>query len=65
MYANLGYSMRINELPEDKSDRALPFLFEHQLQTEYLYGHRWSVDDVSMWVNMGTLHNAVADYSRD
>ncbi|QRX82504.1 TauD/TfdA family dioxygenase [Glaciimonas sp. PAMC28666] len=65
LYANPGYSMRINELPEEESDRVLAFLFEHQLQLKYQYRHRWSVGDVLMWDNMGTLHNAVADYRRD
>lgn len=65
LYANPGYSMRINELPEGESERVLAFLFEHQLQAKYQYRHRWSVGDVLMWDNMGTLHNAVADYRPD
>ena len=65
LYANPGYSMRINELPEEESERILAFLFEHQLQPKYQYRHRWSVGDVLMWDNMGTLHNAVADYRPD
>ena len=65
LYANPGYSMRINELPQEESDRILAFLFEHQLQPKYQYRHRWSVGDVLMWDNMGTLHNAVADYRPD
>jgi taurine dioxygenase len=63
LYANPGYSMRINELPQDESDRILAFLFAHQLQQKYQYRHRWSVGDVLMWDNMGTLHNAVPDYT--
>src|SRR6266704_4606624 len=31
LYANPGYSIRINELPEKESERTLAFLFEHQL----------------------------------
>ena len=65
LYANPGYSMRINELPEDESDQILEFLAEHQLQAKYQYRHRWAVGDVLMWDNMGTLHNAVADYKAD
>ena len=65
LYANPGYSMRINELPEEESDRVLAFLFEHQLQSKYQYQHRWTAGDVLMWDNMGTLHNAVADYRPD
>ena len=65
LYANPGYSMRINELPEEESDRILAFLSGHQLQKKYQYRHRWSVGDVLMWDNMGTLHNAVPDYRPD
>jgi taurine dioxygenase len=65
LYANPGYSMRINELPEAESDEILSFLFKHQLQEKYQYRHRWSVGDVLMWDNMGTLHNAVPDYRPD
>ena len=65
LYANPGYSMRINEMPETESDEVLAFLFEHQLQARFQYRHRWSVGYVLMWDNMGTLHNAVADYRAD
>lgn len=63
LYANPGYSMRINELPQNESDEILAFLFEHQLQPKYQYKHRWQVGDVLMWDNMGTIHNAVPDYA--
>jgi taurine dioxygenase len=57
--------MRINELPEKESDEILNFLFEHQLQPQFRYRHLWTVGDVLMWDNMGTIHNAVADYTPD
>ena len=62
LYANPGYSMRINELPKEESDALLSFLFEHQLQPQFRYRHMWTAGDVLMWDNMGTIHNAVADY---
>lgn len=65
LYANPGYSMRINELPEARSEEVLKFLFDHQLQDKYRYRHYWKVGDVLMWDNMGTIHNAVADYRLD
>lgn len=65
LYANPGYSVRINELPEARSEEVLAFLFEHQLQEKYRYQHRWAEGDVLMWDNMGTIHNAVADYRPD
>ena len=65
LYANPGYSMRINELPVERSEQVLDFLFKHQLQEKYRYRHRWTQKDVLMWDNMGTIHNAVADYRPD
>lgn len=65
LYANPGYAMRINELPEKESDEILNFLFGHQLQPQFRYRHLWTAGDVLMWDNMGTIHNAVADYTTD
>ena len=62
LYANPGYSMRINELPEQESAETLDFLFRHQLKPEYRYRHRWTEGDLLMWENFGTIHSAVADY---
>jgi len=63
LYANPGYSMRINELPEKESDEILEFLFEHQTKPEFRFAARWQVGDVLMWDNMRVIHNAVADYT--
>jgi taurine dioxygenase len=65
LYANPGYSMRINELPQEESDQILAFLFEHQVKPEYCYRHEWSEGDLLMWENFGTIHNAIADYGPD
>lgn len=65
LYANPGYSMRINELEQKESDELLGFLFAHQTKPEYQFAARWQVGDVLMWDNMRTIHNAVADYRAD
>jgi len=65
LYANPGYSMRINELPEKESDETLKFLFEHQVKPEYRYRHQWSEGDLLVWENFGLIHNAIADYGPD
>jgi taurine dioxygenase len=62
LYANPGYAVRINELPATESDEMLEFLFEHQLKPEYIYTSRWEEGDVLVWEDIGTIHNAVADY---
>jgi len=62
LYANPGYTIRIEGLPESESDGILRFLFEHQLQPQYQYAHHWCEGDVLMWDDLVTLHNAVPDY---
>jgi taurine dioxygenase len=63
LYANPGYSVKINELDQKASDELLAFLFEHQLRPEFRYAFEWEEKSVLMWDNMGTIHNAVADYA--
>jgi len=62
LYANPGYAMRINELPQEESDATLAFLFEHQLRPEFRYRFDWQEGDVLMWEDIGTIHRAIADY---
>lgn len=65
LYANPGYSIRINELDGAESDEVLAYLFSHQTRSEFQYQHRWQTNDVLMWDNMGTIHNAIPDYRPD
>ena len=65
LYANVGYAMFIDGMEPLESSQVLDFLFRHQERTEYLYAHYWTVGDVLMWDNIGTIHNAVGDYTAD
>jgi len=62
LYANPGYTMFIDGMDPLESERLLNYLFEHQLQKRFQYQHQWQEGDVLMWDNLGTVHNAVADY---
>ena len=65
LYANPGYAIRINELDEAESGRVLEALFEHQLQPKYQYANQWTENDLLVWDHIGTLHNAIPDYTAD
>ena len=65
LYANPGYAMKINELSQQESDEILEYLFALQMQDKYLYTYQWQKDSLLMWDNIGTMHNAVADYGPD
>jgi len=65
LYCNPGYAMRIDGMPEAESAELLDFLFRHQEQPKCFHAHQWAEGDVLMWDNVGTVHNAVADYRAD
>lgn len=65
LYCNSGYAMRIEGMDPVESGAMLDYLFRHQARDKYLYSHSWTEGDVLMWDNIGTVHNAVADYGPD
>jgi taurine dioxygenase len=65
LYANPGYTMFIDGMDPRESGEILDFLFRHQERAEYLHAHHWTEGEVLMWDNIGTVHNAVADYTAD
>ena len=65
LYCNPGYAIRVEGMSAAESDSLLETLFAHQLDEKYQYAHTWAEGDVLMWENIGTLHNADADYGPD
>jgi taurine dioxygenase len=63
IYANPGFTVKIDELAPAESREMLDFLFSHILKPRYRYVHRWSVGDVLVWDHIGTWHYAVPDYA--
>ncbi len=62
LYCTIGYVTHIDGLPTAESDELLDILYRAHDRDDYLYSHRWSEGDVLMWDDIGTTHNAVADY---
>jgi len=65
LYADPGYTVSIDGMDKQESDKQLEFLFQHQLQPQFQYAHRWEEGDVLIWDNLQTLHRADADYRAD
>jgi taurine dioxygenase len=63
IYANPGFTVKINELEPTESREMLDFLFSHILKPRYRYVHRWNIGDVLTWDHIGTWHYAVPDYA--
>jgi taurine dioxygenase len=65
LYADPGYTVQIDGMPDSESEELLEFLFQHQLQSRFRYAHRWHEGDVLVWDDLWTLHSAEADYRAD
>lgn len=65
LYADPGYTVSIDGMDKQESNELLEFLFQHQLQPQFQYAHRWAEGDLLIWDNLQTLHNAEADYRAD
>ncbi|WP_051237636.1 TauD/TfdA dioxygenase family protein [Ottowia thiooxydans] len=65
LYANPGYLTGIEGVPRKEAEELMNWLFEFQDRDEFLFEFHWSPRSVLMWDNIGTTHNAVADYGPD
>lgn len=65
LYADPGYTVSIDGMDQQESEELLEFLFQHQLQPQFQYAHRWAEGDLLIWDDLQTLHNAEADYRAD
>ncbi len=65
LYCNPGYVTKIDGWDKAESDAILDYLFAFQLRSEFRYMHSWTKNDVLLWDNLGSIHQAIADYRPD
>lgn len=59
----LGKRVReIVGMTEEESRPLIEFLSQHAVRHEFTYRHRWRVNDLLLWDNRCTMHNALLDY---
>ena len=49
-------------MAQEEAKPILEFLMRHATRYEFIYRHRWAVDDLLVWDNRCAMHYAVADY---
>ncbi len=49
-------TIRIEDMDGEESDELLGFLFDHMEHPDFLYEHKWRVDDLMMWDNRCSVH---------
>ena len=47
----------------DESSQILQELFEHMLQPDFVYQHRWTENMLVLWDNRTVMHSAQGGYS--
>ena len=62
LFVNRGFTIRINELPDDESRAVLHFLFEHSTKSDFQVRFHWRPHSIAFWDNRAVQHLAVWDY---
>jgi taurine dioxygenase len=62
LFVNPGYTIGIEDMPDDEAQDLLMELFRHQGQESFVYRHRWSTDMLLLWDNRCLLHSATGGY---
>ncbi|MFO1350532.1 MAG: TauD/TfdA family dioxygenase [Gammaproteobacteria bacterium] len=65
LFVNPGNTSHIVGLKPKESALLLNFLYQHCVQPEFIYRHRWKPRDLLIWDNRSTMHYAIVDYQDD
>jgi len=63
LFVNPGFTMAIKGLEASESEELLAELFEHQIQPQFQYRHKWQPRQLVILDNRASMHCAVAGYS--
>lgn len=62
IYANKGFTTRINDVPEKESAALLDFLFAHVQHPMFQCRFTWRPHSIAFWDNRCAQHIAIWDY---
>ena len=63
LWLNPVYTLAIEGAGDSESDELLSAVFEHMLQPEFIYRHRWQENMLTLWDNRTVMHCAQGGYS--
>jgi len=58
LFVNPGHTTEIEDMDQEESRELLDALFEHSLQSKFIYRHKWQAGDTVVWDNRRVMHNA-------
>ena len=62
LYVNVGHTVRFKGWTETESAPLLNFLFQHQIQSEFVCRFSWRPGSIALWDNRCSQHYPVNDY---
>ena len=63
LYVNANFTKHVEGLPANDSERLLFRLFAHASRPEFIYRHKWQLNDLVLWDNRSVMHYAIGDYT--
>ena len=63
LWINPVYTISIEGMGETESTELLTQLFDHMLQPELIYEHKWAENMLTLWDNRTVLHSAQGGYA--
>lgn len=62
LYVNGDFTKYVVDMAPEESERLLFKLLAHATRPEFVYRHRWQLNDLVLWDNRSVMHYAVLDY---
>jgi taurine dioxygenase len=63
LYITAGECIGIEGMPDDEAAGLIAELDAHCERPEFLYRHKWQIEDLVMWDNAASMHLAICDYA--
>jgi taurine dioxygenase len=63
LYITAGECIGIEGMPDDEAVGLIAELDAHCERPEFLYRHKWQIEDLVMWDNAASMHLAICDYA--
>ena len=62
LYVSEAVTSHFVDMTRGESEGLLEYLFQHSVRPEFVYRHRWQVNDVVIWDNRCTVHSAAGGH---
>ena len=62
LYVNVAHTARFDGMTDEESRPLIDYLVRHATKPEFVYRHMWRKNDILVWDNRCTMHQALGDF---